>query len=197
VVYTYYVGYDTKRASKYYFDGDTWKPYQKVSNKFLKLEDKWAFDPTVRFTVSSSDMWLIINERENKYIDTQYENVEYYSGADAYHGNFTMAIDDRVEYDPETFDGLSDEEAKEIMWKRLLKLPDEPKKTRGAFQLMLQKKFPDAVPQKNDVDVMYEISFEVYFGAGKSDNYTVTYQCTASGNPPEFTYVEGNTPYSE
>ena len=196
VVYTYYVGYDTKRASKYYFDGDTWKPYQEVSNQFIKGDEKWVFDPTVRFEISSSDYQLIVDQRESKYVDS-YGTAEFYSGASAYHGNFSLRIPDRVEYDPDTFEGLDEAEAKEIMWNRIVNMADEPMATRGALIVLLQNKFPNAQPKKNGVDVYYEVSFQTYNNDRSSSNYTVTYQCTASGSPAEFTYVEGNTPYSE
>jgi len=196
VIYKYFMGYTVNRAQKYYFDGSTWKPYQQVTNQFIKAEDQWVFDPTVRFSISSADYQLIVDQRDSKYVDS-YGTAEFYSGASAYHGNFSLVISDRVEYDPDTFEGIGEAEAKEIMWNRIVDMADEPMATRGALIVLLQNKFPNAQPQKNGVDVYYEVSFETYNNDRSRSSYTVTYQCTASGDPAQFEYVEGNTPYSE
>jgi len=196
VIYKYYMGYVANQAKKYYYDGSTWKPHQEVSNQFIKGDDQWVFDPTVRFTMGSSDYQLIVDERDSKYLNS-YGTGEYYSGADSYYSNFSLVISDRVDYDPETFDGLSEAEATDIIWDRIVNMADEPMATRGALIVMLQNKFPNAQPQKNGVDVFYEVSFDTYNNDRSRSVYTVTYQCTASGSPAEFEYVEGNTPYSE
>ena len=97
---------------------------------------------------------------------------------------------------PEFVD-MDEDEAINLMWERILHLPDEPMETRGALTLMLQKKFPDAVPQKNGIEVMYEVTFDTYHGGGQRGLYTATYQCTASGDPATFEFVETTAPYSE
>jgi len=213
VVFKYYSGYVSVRAMKYSYDGSSWHAYETVSNQFINNGEKWVFDPTVRFTMSSSDYQLIVDERDSKYVDS-YGTAEYYSGASAYYNNFNLRIPDRMEYDSTTFhrsaiaeslgestETLTDEEytseAKEIMWNRIINLADEPMNTRGAFIVLLQNKFPNAQPQKNGVDVYYKVTFDTYNNDRSSSQYTVTYLCTASGNPAEFEYVDGNTPYSE
>ena len=196
VVYKYYSGYVAVRAKKYTYDGSSWNSYEEVSNQFINNGERWVFDPTVRFTMGTSDYQMIVDERDSKYVDS-YGTAEYYSGASAYYSNFSLVISDRIEYDSETFEGIGEAEAKEIMWNRIVGQADEPMATRGALIVMLQNKYPNAQPQKNGVDVYYEVTFDTYNNDRSRSVYTVTYQCTASGNPAEFEYVDGNTPYSE
>ncbi len=195
VVYAYYAGYTEVRAKRYTYNGSEWKSYKTVSNQFIHGDEKWVFDPTVGFEMASSDYQLIVDERDSKYIN-EYGTGEFYSGADSYHSNFSLVIEDRIEFDAETFEGISTEEAQNIMWERILKKPDEPMATRGGLIVMLQKKFPDAQPTKNGVDVYYEVTFDTYNNDRSSSTYTARYQCTAAGDPAEFKYVESNTPYS-
>ena len=196
VVYKFYSGYASVRAKQYTYDGASWSSHQQVSNQFINNGERWVFDPTVRFNMSGSDYQMIVDQRDSKYVDS-YGTSEFYSGASGYYGNFSLIISDRVEYDSETFEGMGEAEATEIMWERIVNKADEPMATRGALLVLLQNKFPDAQPQKNGVDVFYEITFDTYNNDRSRSEYTVTYQCTASGNPAEFEYVEGNTPYSE
>jgi hypothetical protein len=196
IVYDYYSSGDTyTRSRKYTFDGETWKPYVQESNQFIHGSEGWAFDPTVRFTMSGDDYQLIVDERASSYVDS-YGNTEFYSGASSYYGNFDMRQEGRIEQAPEYAD-LSEEEAEELMWERILVLEDEPMETRGALVVMLQKKFPNAVPEQNGVPVYYEVTFDTYYGGGKAPVYTAKYQCTASGDPATFEYIESDTPYSE
>jgi hypothetical protein len=195
IVYKYYAGYTDVRARKYTFDGETWKAYVQESNQFIHGDEAWVFDPTVRFRMSKSDYQLIVDERESGYIDS-YGNTEFYSGASSYYGNFDMRKSGRVDQAPE-FADLSEEEAEELMWERILVLENEPMETRGALVVMLQNKFPNAVPEQNGVPVYYEVTFDTYYGGGKAPVYTAKYQCTASGDPATFEFIESDAPYSE
>ena len=197
IVYEYALDDDNSemRARKYTFDGEKWLPHKKLSNQFIRGNDQWVFDPTVRFRMSSPDYQMIVDERAAKYVNS-FGTAESYSGADSYWGNFSMRIKDRAENEPE-FDDMTEEEAFALMWERIINLADEPMETRGALIVLLQKKFPNAVPQQNGVDVFYEVTFDTYYGADKRPVYTVKYRCTASGDPASFEYVESNTPYEE
>jgi len=195
VVYDYYGGDRPVMASKYYFDGSVWKPYIQESNQFIFGSEGWAFDPTVRFTMSSGDYQMIVDERPSSYVDS-YGNTEYYSGASSYFGNFEMRKDSRADLAPE-FADMSDEEAETVMWERIFNLASEPMETRGALIVLLQQKFPDAVPEQNGVPVRYEVTFDTYYGGGKAPVYTAIYQCTAAGDPATFEFVETDAPYSE
>jgi len=195
VVYDYYGGDSPMKASKYYFDGETWKPYQKQSNQFIYGSEGWAFDPTVRFTMVNSDYQLIVDERASSYVDS-YGTYEAYSGASGFYGNFEMRKDTRAELAPE-FADMGTEEAEDLMWERILHMADEPMETRGALIVMLQNKYPDAVPEQNGIPVRYEVTFDMYYGGGNAPTYTAIYECTASGDPASFEFVETDAPYSE
>jgi hypothetical protein len=106
-----------------------------------------------------------------------------------------MRLSKRVEFDAETFDGLTLDEALPIMWERLFDKADEPMATRGALIVMLQKKFPNAQPQSNGVDVYYEVTFETFNDDFSRSTYTAKYQCTAAGDPAQFKFVETDAPY--
>ncbi|MFP4449276.1 MAG: hypothetical protein ACLFPH_11125, partial [Bacteroidales bacterium] len=142
---------------------------------------------------------LIVDERESQYIDG-YGTGEYYSGANSYYVNFDIRPSARLDYD-DTFEDLSDEEAEEIMWERILFQADEPMETRGALHVMLQKKFPEAKPTSSGVEVLYEVTFEMYTKDYARPNYTAVYKCVEAGNPgedklPEFEFVETDAPYN-
>ncbi|MFW6095465.1 MAG: hypothetical protein ACOC8S_03380 [Bacteroidota bacterium] len=203
VVYNYYNGsYVEVRAKEYNYDGEKWNEFEDtkvMTDQFIHNGDTWVFDPTVSYTMEGDDYQLIVDERESKYVDG-YGTGEYYSGANSYHGNFDIRLSSRLDYD-DTFEDLSDEEAEEIIWERILFLADEPMETRGALHVMLQKKFPEAKPTSNGVEVFYEITFTVFTKDYSSINYTATYQCIEAGNPgedklPEFEFVETDAPYN-
>jgi hypothetical protein len=198
VVYDYYTGDGVEvRAAQYSFDGSAWKKYdptKMVTNQFIHNGEKWIFDPTVKFTMESSDYQLVVDERDSKYLD-DYGTGEFYSGSNSYYSNFDMRLSKRVEFDAETFDGLTLDEALPIMWERLFDKADEPMATRGALIVMLQKKFPNAQPQSNGVDVYYEVTFETFNDDFSRSTYTAKYQCTAAGDPAQFKFVETDAPY--
>lgn len=202
IVYDYFDEGVSVRAKKYVFDGDEWKEYNPTKQKtdqYIHNGSKWVFDPTVKVEMEKDDYHLIVEERESKYIDS-YGTGEFYSGANSHYVNFDIRPSERVDYEPE-FEDLSDEEAEEIMWERILLLADEPMETRGALHVMLQKKFPEAKPTSSGVDVFYEVTFEMYTKDLANPNYTATYQCVEAGNPdedklPEFEFIETDAPYN-
>ena len=178
-------------AKEYMLDSSGWYAKVPKTAKFIHSGEKWAFDPTVRYKLKEEDYAVILNYVKNnpdlsQYVDEQYGNSEYYYGASTYYVNFDTRINVREDYQPEVFDGLSDSEANQIIFGRIVK---------EAIIMALQAQFPDAVPQVEGVDVYYEITFDAY--DGNDDVWTVKYRCTAAGDPPQFEYVEGNTPYEE
>ena len=190
VVYDYGSSQRTK-AEQYMLDSTGW--YAKVirNTQFVHNGEKWAFDPTVRFTLKSADYEMIVDyvagdPQLQQYVDSVYENSEYYYGASYYYNNFDVRVFKRVDYEPETFEGLSSQAATNLIFERIVK---------EALIIVLENKFPDAVPQVDGIDVFYEITFDAY--DGNDDVYTVRYQCTAAGDPPTFEYISGDTPYEE
>jgi len=177
------------KAKQYLLDGNTWHAKVPKTAKFIHNGEQWKFDPTVRYKLKEEDYEVILNYVKNdselsQYVDEQYDNSEYYYGASTYYVNFDTRINVREDYQPDIFDGLSEEEANQIIFRRIVK---------EAVILALQAQFPDAVPEVEGVDVYYEITFDAY--DGNDDVWTVKYRCTAAGDPPQFEYVEGNTPY--
>mgnify|MGYP000332455873 FL=1 len=176
-------------AKQYMLDSSGWYAKFPKTTKYVHTGQKWVFDPTVRYKFKEEDYAVILNYVKNspdlsQYVDEEYDNSEYYYGASTYYVNFDTRISVREEYQPEVFEGLSEAEADQIIFRRIVK---------EAVIMALQEQFPDAVPQEGGVDVNYEITFDAY--DGNDDVWTVTYQCTAAGDPPQFEYVEGNTPY--
>ncbi len=176
-------------AAEYMRDSSGW--YAKVPRtaKFLHNGKKWVYDPTVRYKFKEEDYAAILNHVKedpelSQYVDQEYGNTEYYYGASTYYVNFDARIYVREDYQPEVFEGLSEEEANQIIFRRIVK---------EAVIIALKDRFPDAQPEVAGVPVYYEITFDVY--DGNDDVYTVKYRCTEAGNPPQFEYVSGNTPY--
>jgi len=179
------------RAKQYMRDSSGWYGKIKKTTPFRHSGKKWAFDPTVRYKLKEEDYAVILNYVKNdpdlsQYVDEEYDNTEYYYGASTYYVNFDTRIFMREDYQPEVFEGLSEEDANQIIFRRIVK---------DAVIMALQAQFPDAVPQVKGVDVHYEITFDAY--DGNDDVWTVKYRCTAAGEPPQFEYIDGNTPYDE
>jgi len=174
-------------AKQFVKDTTKWLSTVKKTSQFVHGGKKWVFDPTVRFTMSAGDYQLIVNERDSKWVD-DYGTGEFYSGANSYYKNFDIRISNRVDYEPETFQGLSDEAALEIIWDRII---------NDALILMLQKKFPDATPRVSGIDVFYHVTFDTFNNDYSHSTYTAVYQCVAGGDPAEFEYSSSDTPYEE
>jgi len=177
-------------AAQYIVDSlGSWHAKVPKSAKFLHNNEKWVFDPTVRYKFKEEDYAAILNYVKNdpdlaQYVDPEYGNTEYYYGASTYYVNFDARLYVREDYQPGVFEGLSEEEANQIIFRRIVK---------EAIIIALKAQFPDAVPEVDGVQVYYEITIDAY--DGNDDQYTVKYKCTAAGDPPQFEYVSGNTPY--
>ena len=180
---------DKIKANQFVLNENGWHGMIQKTSPFIHGGEKWVFDPTVRYKLKEEDYAVILNYVKNnpdlsQYIDEQFGNSEYYYGASTYYVNFDTRITVREDYQPDVFDGLSEEEANQIIFRRIVK---------EAVIMALQAQYPDAVPEVEGVDVFYEITFDAY--DGNDDLWTVKYRCTAAGDPPQFEYVEGNTPY--
>jgi len=194
VVYDYYDGSASTKAEVYVYEGGQWIIYDSIEERqgqFVHIGDGWIFDPTVRFTMSGSDYQIVVDYVETNisadYIDS-YGTGEYYYGANSYYSNFDKRISQRLAYEPETFENLSEEESLELIDERV----------QEGIVIMLQNKYPDAVPQVGGFDVHYIVTYQTYNNDYSRSYPTVDYLCTeaASGsNPPQFELVEG--PYAE
>lgn len=186
IVYKFYNGSTTiKLASTFTAENGEWTSsfnyIDQTTQRFLVAEKRgnWIFDPTVRFTMSSSDYQYIVDAVQEEYgsefLDS-YGTGEFYTGANSYYNNFDIRISQRLDYEPETFEGLSDEEANNLIIQRLVL----------AMQLLLENKYPDAEPQVSGVDVHYIVTFESYNNDFSRSTWVADMRCVSAGNPPEF-----------
>lgn len=176
VMYRYYAGSTTWETDEYSYSGGQWtvyKPVTEQSSQFIQNGEKWVFDPTVMFTLTSSDFQIIVDYVNDNVDPTwvdSYGTGESYFGASAYYANFDIRPGHH-EFDPDS-------------WEEALK--------EAIGTALLPTKYPNAVTQVEGVDVYYVATFDTY--SGSYGNYSITYQCTKSGPDPEFTYIEGPTP---
>ncbi len=176
VMYRYYDGTTIWKADEYFLSGGLWTVYKPVigqSSQFVQNGEKWVFDPTVMFTLVSSDFQIIVDyvndNVDPEYVDS-YGTGESYFGASAFYGNFDIRPGHH-EFDPDS-------------WEEALK--------EAIGIALLPTKFPNAVTQVEGIDVYYVATFATY--SGSDGTYSITFQCTKSGPDPEFTYIEGPTP---
>ena len=172
-VYKYYSGGVQTRADEYHFMSGSWVEYDPIvvnTDQFLLTRsDGWVFDPTVIFTMSSSDYQTIVDwvkaNKGSSYIDS-YGTAEFYYGAGSYYSNFDLRDG---KWDSSVF----------ATWQ------DAVKESIG--EVLLPIKYPNAVAQVSGIDVFYKVSFDTYDGGYA--HYTYVFQCTKSGPDPEFTFV--------
>ncbi len=167
------------------YNGSDWEinfPGNAMSAQFKHNGTKWYFDPAVTFTMASADYQLIVNHVIENYSEDlidSYGTGEFYSGANSHYGNFDIRVSKRIDYDPTTWADLSEEDANTLIWERL----------RESIIIMLQKKFPNAKPDVEGVEVIYSITFDGYIGNYQHIFYTIEYKCTSAGSPPKFELV--------
>lgn len=189
VVYKYYVnsaiGTQTITDKLTYKAGEWVSSYSYIKStteQFIYSDAGWLFDPTVKFALSSSDYQLIVDE--DPIPDPSYTNNAWYYGASAYYSNFDLRLAKHVQYEPETFTGLTEAEAVAILYPRV----------QEALVILLQKKFPAAVKEVSGVPVHYILTYQTYNSDYTRTNYEVDYLCTesASGSTPAvFVLQEG------
>jgi hypothetical protein len=181
----------------YTFDGILWEKSSDIipkSEQYVFGAQGWAFDPTTRFIMSQSDyMYLAVVDPLPHAVFTDFG---YYYGASAFYSNFDMRLaarrvsknSDGNYFDTELgaiFDSEGPEATVNEMYRRLVE---------EGFIILLQHKYPQAVPQSGGIDVHYIVGFETF-----NDNFSRSYleseyRCTAAAsgdNPPQFELIEG------
>lgn len=179
---------DTGKGYTFYIDEYTytdrvWNAYNPMIEKtdqFIYANGAWMFDPSVRFTMDKNDYQILVNwvaENKHDWLDTKYpDQTEYWFGASSYQKNFDMRIS-RVTKDPEgIYKGKSDDEVNAILLEQVKK----------GIMLLLETKYPDAVAQKNGVDIYYKVTYQIYDGTKKT--YTMSFKCIDTG---KFEFAEG------
>lgn len=155
-------------------------PVSAKTSQFIRLSDKWIFDPTVILELSKDDYQLLVDYSNTKHGETagKYsKNTEYYYGASSYYGNFDVRLKNRTEI--EGFKGKSEDEQKKLLIERV----------KEGTAILLSLKYPKAVAQISGIDVFYKVKIKVYNDTDSSPE--LKYQCTKSGPEPEFKYIEG------
>ncbi len=169
------------------FDGDNWNEYEStidVTGQYIHVEAGWVFDPTVSFTMVSSDYQIIVdysiatNGKTSDFPDS-----EYYYGSSGKYSNFDLRLSKRNsdDYPMPEFANLSTEDAVALTKERM----------KEAVGILLSEKYPDAVAQVSGIDVFYFVDAKAFEEGSTDGYYTFKFQCTKSGPEPEFTYIEG------
>lgn len=189
VVYKYYDGKNTSvNCSSYSYMSGNWHSaaVEVVTDQFVLSNGKWNFDPSTVITLpvekgneEVSTFYQTITDwvKENypKYV-TGYGNNDYYYGGSAYQNNFDFRLS--AWKGQGTYNDVSDEELKALMWKRL---PE-------SFIHALETLYSSVAPIEG-IDVIYTINFGIYAADGVTTNtttWTIQYKVIEKG---KFEYV--------
>lgn len=195
VKYRHFDGSETVEIIDKYQYNTTWEKVEYIetrTDQYIYGALGWAFDPTVRFTLSSADYQFFVDIDPIGQQELPYNDFAYYYGASAYYANFDIRIQARRldllsngEYaDPllgEIYDNEGAEAATEEMMRRIVE---------EGIPALLQHKYPEATPQVEGIDVHYFVSFETFADNFVRRNPVAEYICTAAGTPPQFELVE-------
>ena len=186
------VAYKNDNGKKYSFYTDeytfidgVWTVYNPTvvkTDQFIYANGAWMFDPSVRFTMVQEDYQVLVDwvaENKPAYLDSRFpDQTEYWFGASSYQKNFDMRIS-RTTKDPEgILKDKSDEEVNAILLEQVKK----------GIIVLLETKFPDAVTQKDGVDMYYKVTYQTFDGNRK--NFMMSFKCIDTG---KFEFAEGPT----
>lgn len=194
VKYRVYSGGAFTEIAHYTFTGVQWirsSNIEQRSEQYIYGAQGWAFDPTVKFIMSQSDYMFLATSDPIPH--ATYADFGYYYGAAAYYSNFDMRLAARRTsknpngnyWDPALgaiWENQGPEAAIDEMFRRIVE---------EGLILLLQHKYPDAVPRTGGIDVHYIVGFETYNDNFSRSYLEAEYQCTAAGSPPEFVLIEG------
>ncbi len=155
-----------------------------TSSQFINNGEKWIFDPTVNYEITSDDYQYLVDYVKNSstlgapYLQEGKDDREFYFGANSKYVNFNVIPFYRTDfYDPNNeLDGMSEEQVKKVILDRI----------NEAAKLVLEKQFPNSEALVNGIPVYYELFYKTY-GSGNI-SYTVRFLCTGAG---EFELQEG------
>jgi len=172
-------------TDEYTFTDGVWTAYNPTvvkTDQFIFANGAWMFDPSVRFTMVQEDYQVLVDwvaENKPAYLDSKYpDQTEYWFGASSYQKNFDMRIS-RTTKDPEgILKDKSDEEVNAILLEQVKK----------GIIVLLETKFPDAVTQKDGVDMYYKVTYQTFDGNRK--NFMMSFKCIDTG---KFEFAEGPT----
>lgn len=189
IVYQYYSGSTYTEADNYIFSDGTWVTELEEEELVVEVKtgqvvynsDGWTFDPSVTFTMESSDYQLIVDEVAKVYPDLidSYGTAEYYYGAGAYYENFDLGYESRWDgdYAQDEYVDLTAEERTALMVQRM----------GEGIEVLLEVKYPNAA-LVDGFDVMYTVYSESYDGT--YGDWVTVFQLVGTG---EFELSEGPT----
>ena len=176
--------YDSKEkvtvinADRYDFDG-TWiynnNIVTRVNETFMRIEDKWVYDPSVKYTFTKDDFQLLVEwTRSNKpaYLDKDHpDNSEFYFGASSYYANFNTDKAKRRTNDSENMFSKDDTEMDKQMKQKIAE----------GINIYLEATYPDAPAVKYGLDMYYHISCKVYPGVKPDKRFTYKFKGLGNG----------------
>ncbi len=175
---------DGYRAFEFVFNGAEWvvDTYEVIEKeKYIRLEDSWAFDATFTLEVGTPEYQVILDwVKENKpsYIDPKYDTSEFWFGGSTYYGNFNNQLIKRRSNDPDgILTDMDDAEAKEYLTAQ----------TAKGIMLALATLYDIPAKDKNGMDQVLVVSAKVYDGS----NWRYTYTMKSLGND-EFEWNTGD-----
>ena len=195
--YNYFDGGATIEAiDKYYFDGNNWHEESYVearTEQYIHSGIEWAFDPTVRFTMTSSDYLHIVTVDPIGQAEFPHADFAYYYGASAFYSNFDIRLIgrrlDKLEsgdYVDTELAAIYDNEGREAAVDEMLRRIVE----EGIVEL-LQYKYPDATPEVKGIEVNYYVRFQTFADNWIRRHPEAHYICTEAGTPPQFELIRG------
>ena len=180
VLNKFYTGKTTVvNADRYDYDG-AWTYCTNIVTReketFIRIADKWVYDPTVKHTFTKDDYQLLVEwTRSNKseYLDQDHpENSEYFFGASSYYGNFNTDLAKRRRNDPDgLFSKDDDIKAGEELAAQIAK----------GIKVYLETTYPNEPAMKYGVDMCYRISCKVYPGVKPDKKYTYEFKGLGDG----------------
>ena len=134
--------------------------------------------PTIGYTLKSEDYQLIVDSVSNnpdlsQYVDS-YGTGESYFGADSYYSDFNISISKRINSGQTEFETLTEEEAMNLIWDRLI----------SSLKIVLKSKFPSA--NSND---KYIMTFNTY-NEGSIQTYSAEFICNKIDNIISFAFTD-------
>lgn len=184
VAYKYYNGKNTTvNCSSYIYTAGSWQSaaVEVTTDQFVLSNGKWSFDPSTvinlpveRGNVEVSAFYQTITDwvkaNHPTYV-TGYGNNDYYYGGSAYQNNVDFRLS--AWKGQGTYEGVSDDELKALMWERL---PE-------AFTRALEVLYATVAPIEG-IHVIYTVNFGIYAADGvttTNTNWTIQYEVVEKG----------------
>lgn len=172
IVYRFWNGSTTLTIPEVYeYTSDGWVGTLIVTEteQYIKSEDKWNLDPTIKFTLSSDDFQIIVEEAKKDYPDlvNDFGTADDYYGADSFFINFDTRTTSKV--GQSEYEGLSNEESEALVIDRV----------GDGLEILMSIKYSTQTPQVNGIDVFAILRAPTY--NGEDGILETKLQCTDVG----------------